>query len=62
MPMICLNFSSFVRQWVLPENVNLEAIRSSLSENGRLSVEAPKVTNTVESGRSIPIERVSEKE
>ncbi|KAK6047172.1 Hsp20/alpha crystallin family protein [Cooperia oncophora] len=53
---------SFVRQWVLPENVNLEAIRSSLSDNGRLSIEAPKLSKPTESGRSIPIERVSEKQ
>ncbi|PIO72154.1 Hsp20/alpha crystallin family protein [Teladorsagia circumcincta] len=52
---------SFVRQWVLPENVDLEAIKSSLSDSGHLSIEAPKLAKATESGRSIPIERVSEK-
>ncbi|CAJ0596996.1 unnamed protein product [Cylicocyclus nassatus] len=51
---------SFVRSWVLPENVDLEALKSSLSDNGRLSIEAPKIQKPEpETGRSIPIERVS---
>ncbi|VDO21511.1 unnamed protein product [Haemonchus placei] len=53
---------SFVRRWMLPENVDLEAIRSSLSNNGRLAIEAPKLAKAADSGRSIPIERVSEKQ
>ncbi|KAL6725296.1 hypothetical protein Aduo_007358 [Ancylostoma duodenale] len=53
---------SFVRQWVLPENVDLDAIKSSLTDSGRLSIEAPKFAKPeAETGRSIPIERVSEK-
>ncbi|XGW14081.1 hypothetical protein V3C99_000407, partial [Haemonchus contortus] len=56
------SMKSFVRRWMLPENVDLEAIRSSLSNNGRLSIEAPKLAKAADSGRSIPIERVSEKQ
>ncbi|KAK5972625.1 SHSP domain-containing protein [Trichostrongylus colubriformis] len=56
------SMKSFVRQWMLPENVDLNAIRSSLSDNGRLSIEAPKLMKASDSGRSIPIERVSEKQ
>ncbi|WKY02777.1 hypothetical protein Q1695_016223 [Nippostrongylus brasiliensis] len=50
---------SFVRQWMLPEDVNLESIRSSLNEAGRLSIEAPKITKAQENARTIPIERVN---
>ncbi|KAK6745054.1 hypothetical protein RB195_011640 [Necator americanus] len=54
---------SFVRQWVLPGNVNLDAIKSSLTDSGRLSIEAPKIVKPeAETGRSIPIERVSAKQ
>nr|CAR63573.1 putative Heat Shock Protein [Angiostrongylus cantonensis] len=53
---------AFTRQFVLPEDVNLEAIRSSLTDDGKLSVEAPKLTEPLGSaGRSIPIEHVTEK-
>ncbi|KAK6046478.1 Hsp20/alpha crystallin family protein [Cooperia oncophora] len=41
---------SFVRQWMLPENVDLDAVRSSLSDNGQLSIEAPKIGKAVISG------------
>ncbi|KAK6013989.1 hypothetical protein OSTOST_20666, partial [Ostertagia ostertagi] len=33
---------SFIRKWTLPETVNLEAIRTQLSDAGHLSIEAPK--------------------
>ncbi|VDM53410.1 unnamed protein product [Angiostrongylus costaricensis] len=53
---------AFTRQFVLPEDVNLDAIRSSLTNSGKLSVEVPKVTKTLESGgRAIPIEQVPQK-
>ncbi|KAJ1349297.1 hypothetical protein KIN20_004789 [Parelaphostrongylus tenuis] len=53
---------SFTRQFVLPGDVNLDAIRSSLSDKGQLSVEAPKLARSSESaGKSIPIEHVAEK-
>lgn len=48
---------SFVRKWTLPENVNLEAVRTQLSDAGHLSVEAPKVGEAGQR-RTIPIERV----
>ncbi|KAK6021428.1 Hsp20/alpha crystallin family protein [Ostertagia ostertagi] len=56
------SMTSFVRQWDLPENVDLDAVRSSLSDNGRLSIEAPKIGKASESGRTIPIQRVKEAE
>ncbi|CAJ0596994.1 unnamed protein product [Cylicocyclus nassatus] len=46
---------SFVRKWTLPENVNLEAIRTELSDKGHLSVEAPKTGAEISSRRNIPI-------
>ncbi|VDO80746.1 unnamed protein product [Haemonchus placei] len=48
---------SFVRRVILPDNVNLDAVRSSLSDSGHLSIEAPKLARAVDSGRTIPIER-----
>ncbi|KAK6040698.1 hypothetical protein COOONC_21798 [Cooperia oncophora] len=33
---------SFTRKWLLPENVDLEAIRTQLDDKGHLSVEVPK--------------------
>ncbi|KAK6013987.1 Hsp20/alpha crystallin family protein [Ostertagia ostertagi] len=50
-------WSSFIRKWTLPETVNLEAIRTQLSDAGHLSIEAPKVTATSTQRRTIPIER-----
>ncbi|KAJ1359970.1 hypothetical protein KIN20_018806 [Parelaphostrongylus tenuis] len=53
---------AFTRQFVLPEDVNLDAIRSSLTDSGQLSVEVPKLAKPLESGgRSIPIEQIGEK-
>uniref|UniRef100_A0A0K0CYZ2 SHSP domain-containing protein n=1 Tax=Angiostrongylus cantonensis TaxID=6313 RepID=A0A0K0CYZ2_ANGCA len=49
---------SFVRKWMLPENVDLEALRTQLNDAGHLSVEAPKVGHTGAQKRSIPIERI----
>ncbi|RCN39223.1 Hsp20/alpha crystallin family protein [Ancylostoma caninum] len=48
---------SFTRQWELPEDVDMEQIRSTLSEDGRLAVEASKMANLALSGRNIPIQR-----
>ncbi|KAJ1353338.1 hypothetical protein KIN20_009944 [Parelaphostrongylus tenuis] len=50
---------SFVRKWTLPENVDLEALRTQLNDSGHLSIEAPKVGQPGASKRSIPIERIS---
>ncbi|KAK6051950.1 Hsp20/alpha crystallin family protein [Cooperia oncophora] len=33
---------SFVRKWTLPEDVDMQAIRTELNDKGQLSVEAPK--------------------
>ena len=48
---------SFVRKYTLPEDANLEALRSSLSDQGHLSIEAPKKTQAIEQARAIPITR-----
>ncbi|KAK5976036.1 SHSP domain-containing protein [Trichostrongylus colubriformis] len=48
---------SFLRKWTLPETVNLEAVRTQLSDAGHLSIEAPKVTAASTQRRTIPIER-----
>ncbi|VDM53411.1 unnamed protein product [Angiostrongylus costaricensis] len=53
---------SFTRRFLLPEDVDLNAIHSSLTDNGQLSVEVPRLNKPLESsGRSIPIEQVGEK-
>ncbi|XGW23880.1 hypothetical protein V3C99_005804 [Haemonchus contortus] len=46
---------SFTRKWILPENVNLEAIRTQLDDKGHLSVEAPKNVEGQPQKRNIPI-------
>ncbi|KAL6730635.1 hypothetical protein Aduo_001590 [Ancylostoma duodenale] len=52
----------FTRRWVLPEEVDVEQIRSSLTEDGRLAIEAPKIIKPDTTARSIPIEKaVNEK-
>uniref|UniRef100_A0A158PAU3 SHSP domain-containing protein n=1 Tax=Angiostrongylus cantonensis TaxID=6313 RepID=A0A158PAU3_ANGCA len=38
-----IHLRSFVRKWTLPENVDLEALRTHLNDSGHLSVEAPKL-------------------
>ncbi|KAF8359009.1 hypothetical protein PRIPAC_94004 [Pristionchus pacificus] len=48
---------SFVRKFILPEDSNLESLRSSLSDNGHLTIEAPKKTQAVTQSRTIPITR-----
>ncbi|WKX98300.1 hypothetical protein Q1695_013742 [Nippostrongylus brasiliensis] len=46
---------SFVRKWLLPEDVNLDAIKTALSDKGHLSIEAPKKGEEHSQKRSIPI-------
>uniref|UniRef100_A0A7I4XTD5 SHSP domain-containing protein n=1 Tax=Haemonchus contortus TaxID=6289 RepID=A0A7I4XTD5_HAECO len=53
---------SFIRKYVLPENVDLEAIRTQLDDKGHLSVEAPKNTEGHEKQKTIPIMPASQKE
>ncbi|RCN38632.1 Hsp20/alpha crystallin family protein [Ancylostoma caninum] len=49
----------FTRHWVLPEEVDVEQIRSSLTEDGHLAIEAPKMARPDSATRSIPIEKVA---
>ncbi|KHJ89282.1 Hsp20/alpha crystallin family protein [Oesophagostomum dentatum] len=46
---------SFVRKWTLPETVDLDAVRTELSDKGHLCVEAPKTTEASPNRRNIPI-------
>lgn len=48
-------FRSFCRKWTLPEDVDLAAVRSQLTDKGHLQIEAPKTGAS--SARPIPIER-----
>ncbi|KAK6040697.1 Hsp20/alpha crystallin family protein [Cooperia oncophora] len=45
---------SFLRQWTLPEGVDVEQIRSSLTDEGQLAIELPKPKPAINS-RSIPM-------
>ncbi|CAD6189976.1 unnamed protein product [Caenorhabditis auriculariae] len=46
---------SFVRSFFLPEDVDVSAVRSSLTDDGHLAIEAPKAATS--RGRAIPITR-----
>lgn len=46
-------FREYKREFLLPPNVNPELIRSSLSKDGVLTVEAP--LTAIEGGQHIPI-------
>ncbi|CAD6192748.1 unnamed protein product [Caenorhabditis auriculariae] len=48
---------SFVRSFLLPEDVDVAAVSSNLTNEGHLAIEAPKVATT--RGRAIPITRAS---
>ncbi|CAJ0597000.1 unnamed protein product [Cylicocyclus nassatus] len=48
---------TFVRQWKLPNNVDMDQIKSNITEDGRLTIEAPKITKP--STRSIEIGKAS---
>ncbi|KAK6027747.1 Hsp20/alpha crystallin family protein [Ostertagia ostertagi] len=43
--------------WSLPEDVNLEGLKTELSDKGKLTIEAPKFPNT--SKKDIPIQHGS---
>uniref|UniRef100_A0A8R1HVZ8 SHSP domain-containing protein n=1 Tax=Caenorhabditis japonica TaxID=281687 RepID=A0A8R1HVZ8_CAEJA len=47
---------SFTRILLLPDNVDFAAVASNLTEDGKLSIEAPK--KEVLHGRSIPIQQL----
>ncbi|KAJ1356639.1 hypothetical protein KIN20_014378 [Parelaphostrongylus tenuis] len=49
------HFRSFVRKWILPEDVDVDALRTQLTDKGHLCVEAPKVTESGSKKRNIPI-------
>ncbi|CAJ0589101.1 unnamed protein product [Cylicocyclus nassatus] len=44
---------SFIRKWTLPETVDLESVRTQLSDKGRLCVEAPKADQERPNRRNI---------
>ncbi|CAJ0589092.1 unnamed protein product [Cylicocyclus nassatus] len=46
---------SFIRKWTLPETVDLEFVRTQLSDKGHLCVEAPKADPERPNRRNIPI-------
>ncbi|KAK5983956.1 SHSP domain-containing protein [Trichostrongylus colubriformis] len=49
---------SFVRQWALPNDVNVDELRSSITEDGHLSIEAPKIkAQPAINAKSIPIQK-----
>ncbi|PIO74755.1 Hsp20/alpha crystallin family protein [Teladorsagia circumcincta] len=47
---------SFLRRWTLPEDVDVDQIRSTLTENGQLAIEMPKPKPAV-TARTIPIQK-----
>ncbi|KAK6745316.1 hypothetical protein RB195_011816 [Necator americanus] len=53
---------SFVRKWRLPDEANIDAINSSLSDSGRLSVEIPKFPSAKVDRRSVPVTQTRSKQ
>ncbi|PIO60786.1 hypothetical protein TELCIR_17708 [Teladorsagia circumcincta] len=55
---------SFVRQWTLPKDVDIDQLKSSITEDGHLSIEAPKLKPEPAAVRakSIPIHKAPAKE
>ncbi|RWS13763.1 heat shock protein beta-11-like protein [Dinothrombium tinctorium] len=51
------SYRESVYHYTLPENVNVEALRSRLSENGELVLEAPLLKIEAPKSKEIPIER-----
>ncbi|GMT01132.1 hypothetical protein PENTCL1PPCAC_23306 [Pristionchus entomophagus] len=49
------NERSFIRKYSLPDDTNLDSIRTSLTHNGHLRVEAHKKTNGLTQTRTIPV-------
>ncbi|PIO69838.1 Hsp20/alpha crystallin family protein [Teladorsagia circumcincta] len=47
---------SFLRRWTLPEDVDVDQIRSTLTDNGQLAIELPKPKPAV-TARTIPIQK-----
>ncbi|KJH45534.1 Hsp20/alpha crystallin family protein [Dictyocaulus viviparus] len=46
---------SFVRKWILPENVDVDGLHTQLDNKGHLCVEAPKLSDSGSRKRNIPI-------
>ncbi|CAJ0589104.1 unnamed protein product [Cylicocyclus nassatus] len=50
---------TFVRQWTLPKEVDVEQLKSTLTEDGHLAVEAPKISKKSPTPRSIEIQKAA---
>ena len=48
---------SFIRKYTLPDDTDLESVRSSLSDNGKLTIQAGKKNAALPAARAIPITR-----
>ncbi|KAF8370987.1 hypothetical protein PRIPAC_80406 [Pristionchus pacificus] len=48
---------SFVRKYILPDDANVDSLRSSLNHKGHLTIEAPKKTQSLTQPRAIHITR-----
>ncbi|KHJ93128.1 Hsp20/alpha crystallin family protein [Oesophagostomum dentatum] len=48
-------FRSFMRSWRLPDEADLDAVRSTLSDSGTLYVEVPKYPSVNVNKKSIPV-------
>ncbi|KJH45536.1 Hsp20/alpha crystallin family protein [Dictyocaulus viviparus] len=51
----CYINRSFIRKWILPENVDLDSLRSQLDDKGHLCIEAPKHVDSGSQKKKIPI-------
>ncbi|RCN50117.1 Hsp20/alpha crystallin family protein [Ancylostoma caninum] len=47
----------FTKKWELPEDVDLDQIKPTMTDDGCLTVEAPKITKPSATSRSIPIQK-----
>ncbi|VDN38651.1 unnamed protein product [Cylicostephanus goldi] len=43
--------------WELPANVNLDAIKSSMANDGRLTIVAAKISKPIGTAKRIPIQK-----
>ncbi|CAJ0589078.1 unnamed protein product [Cylicocyclus nassatus] len=50
---------TFVRQWRLPKKVDVEQLKSTLTEDGHLAVDAPKISKKTSTPRSIEIQKTA---
>uniref|UniRef100_A0A7I4XTD4 SHSP domain-containing protein n=1 Tax=Haemonchus contortus TaxID=6289 RepID=A0A7I4XTD4_HAECO len=50
---------SFLRQWTVPQGVDVEQIRSTLTDDGHLAIEVPKAKPAI-TARSIPIQKAND--